>query len=224
MSITAKRWLVYLAGLVILALGITLNTKSTLGVSPIVASAYVVSELTGLNFANMTLVLYCILVGIELVIHIIRKENKGVLIKDILQIPLSLVFTRFMNIFVLTIPVFEKAYPDSFMGSLAGRILVLIVAIICTGVGAALSLNVRLVPNPGDGVVQAIADVIKKPVGFTKNAFDVCSILIAALIGLVFGGRIIGIGIGTILAMIGVGRVVALTNHLFKDKIDKLVR
>ena len=224
MSSTAKRWLVYLAGLVILALGITLNTKSTLGVSPIVASAYVVSELTGLNFANMTLVLYCILVGIELVIHIIRKENKGVLIKDILQIPLSLVFTRFMNIFVLTIPVFEKAYPDSFMGSLAGRILVLIVAIICTGVGAALSLNVRLVPNPGDGVVQAIADVIKKPVGFTKNAFDVCSILIAALIGLVFGGRIIGIGIGTILAMIGVGRVVALTNHLFKDKIDKLVR
>ncbi|MCF0105303.1 MAG: hypothetical protein HUJ53_00925, partial [Holdemanella sp.] len=220
MSSTAKRWLVYLAGLVILALGITLNTKSTLGVSPIVASAYVVSELTGLNFANMTLVLYCILVGIELVIHIIRKENKGVLIKDILQIPLSLVFTRFMNIFVLTIPVFEKAYPDSFMGSLAGRILVLIVAIICTGVGAALSLNVRLVPNPGDGVVQAIADVIKKPVGFTKNAFDVCSILIAALIGLVFGGRIIGIGIGTILAMIGVGRVVALTNHLFKDKID----
>ena len=224
MSSTAKRWLVYLAGLVILALGITLNTKSTLGVSPIVASAYVVSELTGLNFANMTLVLYCILVGIELVIHIIRKENKGVLIKDILQIPLSLVFTRFMNIFVLTIPVFEKAYPDSFMGSLAGRILVLIVAIICTGVGAALSLNVRLVPNPGDGVVQAIADVIKKPVGFTKNAFDVCSILIAALIGLVFGGRIIGIGIGTILAMIGVGRVVVLTNHLFKDKIDKLVR
>ena len=39
------RGIIYLAGLAILALGITLNTKTGLGVSPIIAVAYAVSEL-----------------------------------------------------------------------------------------------------------------------------------------------------------------------------------
>lgn len=38
------RGIIYLAGLAILALGITLNTKTGLGVSPIIAVAYAVSE------------------------------------------------------------------------------------------------------------------------------------------------------------------------------------
>ena len=50
-----------------------------------------------------------------------------------------------------------------------GRFLFLLLAIVLTGVGAAMSLNMRLIPNPGDGIVQAIADTIHKSVGFTKN-------------------------------------------------------
>lgn len=42
-----------------------------------------------------------------------------------------------------------------------------------TGIGAALSLNMRIVPNPGDGIVQAIADCTRKSVGFTKNCVDI---------------------------------------------------
>ena len=52
---------------------------------------------------------------------------------------------------------------------MAVRIIALLIAIILTGIGAALSLNMRLVPNPGDGIVQAIADCIHKSVGFTKT-------------------------------------------------------
>ncbi len=39
------RGLIYLMGMVILAFGITLNTKTGLGVSPIISIAYCVSEI-----------------------------------------------------------------------------------------------------------------------------------------------------------------------------------
>lgn len=32
-----------------------------------------------------------------------------------------------------------------------------------------MSLNMRIIPNPGDGIVQAIADFVHKGVGITKN-------------------------------------------------------
>ena len=39
---------------------------------------------------------------------------------------------------------------------------VLFLAIVLTGIGAATMLNMNLIPNPGDGIVQAIAAEIKK--------------------------------------------------------------
>lgn len=46
------RGLIYLMGMVILAFGITLNTKTGLGVSPIISIAYCVSEILDWNFGN----------------------------------------------------------------------------------------------------------------------------------------------------------------------------
>ena len=47
----------YIAGLLILALGIVLNTKSGLGVSPIISISYSVSVIYDLNFGNTTFAL-----------------------------------------------------------------------------------------------------------------------------------------------------------------------
>lgn len=90
------------------------------------------------------------------------------------------------------------------------QLLVLIVAIILTGIGAAMSLNMRIIPNPGDGIVQAIADCAHKSVGFTKNCFDLLNITISTLVGLLLAGGLVGVGIGTVLAVIGVGRSIAV--------------
>lgn len=144
----------YAAGLVILALGIVLNTKSCLGVSPIISGAYCAAELSGLSFGDMTFALYAVLAA----------------------------------------------------------------GIILTGIGAAMSLDMRLIPNPGDGIVQALADCFIKPVGLTKNLFDLFCIGVTAAISLIFAHRLIGI-FGTVAAMLGVGRVIALFNRLFLDRM-----
>jgi uncharacterized membrane protein YczE len=164
----------------------------------------------------MTLIWYCVFVVVEMILHLLKKCKKQILVGDLLQIPLSVVFTRFMNVFSVRIPSFANDCEGMFVGTLPGRILVLVAAILLTGVGAAMSLNMRIVPNPGDGIVQTIADFTGKSVGFTKNCFDLCNVLLTTCIGLLFARRIIGIGLGTVLAVVGVGRVIALFNHVTK--------
>ena len=234
------RVLIYIAGLLILAMGLTLNTKAGLGVSPIISVSYSVSEITHHNFGNTTLVLYTIFVILELVLHNIREKSlretengtedllkhanrmnrKLIFVMDILQIPLSIVFTRFLNVFSSVLP----AFPEGNMTApvMVQRLLVLLLALLCTGIGAAMSLNMRIVPNPGDGIVQAIADCIHRSVGFTKNCFDMLNVTITIVISLVCTGRLHGIGIGTVLAVILVGRTIAVFNHFTKEKLTAL--
>ena len=218
----ALRIIFYIGGLLILALGIILNTKSGLGVSPIISVAYSFATIWNLNFGNTTFVLYAIFVMIEMILHFIMSKRQQAdtekslvltLGKDLLQLPLSLAFTRFMNLFSAWIPV-----PSHGFGS---KLVVLAMGIICTGIGAAMSLNMRLIPNPGDGIVQTIADCIHKQVGFTKNCFDLMNICITISVGMIFAHRLVGVGIGTVIAVVGVGRVIAVFNYLCMKKMPE---
>jgi uncharacterized membrane protein YczE len=206
----------------ILALGISLNAKTSLGVSPIISTAYCASTITGYNFGNMTFLLYLFFVCVEIVIHMGRGLKREAAV-DCLQVIVSLIFTRFLNVFDMLIPnLGSEELQGTFVGSLAGRIIFLIVAIIFTGVGAALSLNMRIVPNPGDGIVQTIADAVHKDNGFVKNCVDITCVIITCATGLIFAGKIIGIGIGTLMAMLGVGRVIAVFNKLTRKQTEAL--
>ena len=208
----------YVAGLLILALGIILNTKSGLGVSAIISVAYSITTIGGFNFGNITFLLYSAFVVVEIVLHIFRnhrysgeaggaiapaahRDLKLVLVMDLLQ----------LNLFSALLPTPSDNMPS--------RLLVLAAGIILTGIGAAMSLNMRIIPNPGDGIVQAISDCIGKSVGFTKNCFDLFNICLTTSIGLLFAHKLIGIGLGTVIAVLGVGRVIAVFNRLFMNKM-----
>ncbi len=202
----------YAAGLLVLALGLTLNTKAGLGVSAIISVSYSISLIFNLNFGNVALGLYTVFVILEIILHLIhhhsslrkqpealtpssRASLKFILLADVLQIPLSIAFTRFLNVFSALLPDFP---PENTLPLFALRLLTVICAIILTGIGAAASLNMRLIPNPGDGIVQAIA------------------------LGFLFTGKLQGVGIGTVLAVIGVGRSIAVFNHFAQDRMKKL--
>jgi uncharacterized membrane protein YczE len=220
------------AGLLLLALGITLNTKAGLGVSPIISISYSISQISNSNFGNVTFILYSTFVLIEVILHIIisrRKKRanakyclKQVIMMDILQLPLSLIFTRFMNLFSGFFPDLSTDCPGTFQGSIIGRVIILLIAIVLTGIGAVLSLDMRIIPNPGDGIVQAISDFCGKKVGFVKNCFDLFNVCFTSTICMISLGHIVGIGIGTVLAVVGVGRVMAFFNHFCLTKITKM--
>lgn len=206
-----NRLLSYGLGIVILALGITLNTKTGLGVSALVSIAYTVANAWNLNFALMTFLMYTCFALIEVGLKWgFLPQLRKVLWKDLLQIPFSLAFSLFLNVFGGIIPVAEHV---------GAQIVMLVLAIVCTGIGAAMIVDMHLIPNPADGLAQTLGMVTKKGMGLGKNLLDCSCVGISAVIGLVARGRLIGIGIGTIAAMIGVGRVVALFNRCFETKL-----
>ena len=202
----------YLLGLSLLALGLTLNTKATLGVSPLIAFAYSASLIWGWNLGNTVFAWYCVFVLTEMLIHwqMGSEKRKQRLLNDLLQIPLSLLFSRMMNFCGRWIPTFETAFPGAFPASIPGRILILIAAVFITGQGAALTLNMRLIPNPGDGLVQSLADFCHWKLGTAKNLFDTACVILTVLLSYLATGRILGVGIGTLIAMLGTGRSIAL--------------
>ena len=119
----ACRFIIYVAGLMILAMGIILNTKAGLGVSPIISVSYSISQITKTNFGNMTFILYGVFVVIEIILHCIiwkrRTTNGGfynlkkIILMDVLQFPLSFFFTRVMNLFSSFIPNLTEDMPGT---------------------------------------------------------------------------------------------------------------
>ena len=208
-SKTTARVVIYLVGMILLALGITLNTQAGLGASAIVSVPYTVSRGTGMDFANLTLVTYCVLVAAQFVIK--GKHRRWI---DLLQIVVSIVFTRFMALFQYGI-----RYQSGFLPT---DLLVLVLGILFTGVGAAMTVDMQLIPNPGDGIVSSLAERFGKELGFSKNCFDAFCVVCSLAIGLAFGNPLLGIGLGTILSMVGVGRVIYFFNRLAKPRLQKL--
>ena len=93
------RVLVYLSGLCILALGLTLSTKADMGVSPIIAVSFCLSKITGARFGDMTFLLYASFVIIEIMLHLIPgkrhpADRKKAILADVLQLPLSYFFAQ----------------------------------------------------------------------------------------------------------------------------------
>lgn len=203
------RCLLYIFGMLILALGLTLNAQTNLGSSPIISIPYTLSFILPISFADLTLIIYILFVIFEFILK--GKNRKWT---DILQIPLSIVFTRFMNLFTVWFDFSEASF--------GFRFFVLILAILLTGDGAALTVDMNLIANPGDGFVQAVSMCIGKELGTAKNFVDISCVIISTLIGFLIEGRLLGVGLGTIIAMIGVGRVIALFNFLFQKKLAGL--
>lgn len=217
------RVLFYLMGMVFLAFGITLNSKVNLGVAPITTIGFALSNLYPYSFADMTMVEYVVFVLVEMIIHFIKKKRLPYFLLDLAQIPFSIVFTRIMAVFGMLIPTFAVDFAGTIYASVPFRLAVLGIAFVSTGIGAMTMLNMALIPNPADGVVQAVASVIKKDIPSTKIRFDFSCIVVTIIICLVHGKGIIGINIGSLLAMVCVGKVMGIYNKYTYDYMTRKV-
>ena len=205
---TTVRWTVYAAGMVILALGLTLNTKAGLGVSPMLAVPYGISEIFSMNFGDAAFLMYCVYIAGQFALR--GRKSRWF---DLLQLPVSLLFSRVLNLFGAVITYNAAVSP------LWSKLAVLAMAHVLTAVGVSLSVNMRLIPNPGDGIVQALSDRTGWELGLCKNLTDGTCFLLAVSMCMLTIRRVIGIGIGTVLSMVVVGRVLAVVNGLMKERM-----
>ena len=202
------RFIVYLAGLAVLSLGVVLNTKTGLGVSAINSIPYAAAELTGLSLGMTTAILYMICVGIE---SIMMGKNWNV--KILLQVPFSILFGIYVNVFNEWITYQAEG--------IVLKILLLAVAIVLTGLGAFLSVSMDIVPNAPDGLAQMMGEKLKKGFGFGKCVLDIVCVVLTCILCLAVRGELIGIGIGTVASALLIVQVIRICGKVLKESLAK---
>ena len=190
------RVLIFFFGLVVLSLGIDLNTKTQLGISPINSVPFNVHKLTGLPLWMCVYAFYLVFILMQWLL----------LKKDFHPVQCFQLVTSFVN--SLLIQFFDDRIP--LLTEPVSQYLVLVLAIVLTAVGISLTAGMKLIPNPGEGAAGAIGIALKKDFGYGKNVLDLGCVALSIAITLIFAGRISNIGIGTVLSMLVTGRIVKL--------------
>lgn len=203
---TLNRVLIYFLGLIILCVGVVLNTKTNLGVAAINAIPYVVSKSTSFSLGSCVFVLYLVFVAMQFLI------NKKVDFLTVLQLPVSLLFGRMVDIVNIHILKFEAQ-------SIFSGLAMLIIAILLVSLGTTLVVSQNLVPNAPDGMVNALGNLFDKPFGYIKVRFDIICVGLALIVSYFMTGRIVGIGLGTLVSMLMTGNVCSFFKKLLNNNL-----
>ena len=205
-----KRYLIFLVGLFVNSLGVSLITKANLGTSPISSIPYVLSLNFPFTLGNFTIFFSIFLIVLQLII--LRKNFK---LEHILQIPVSIIFGYFID---LTMILFSWVNPEAYIM----KIVYLLIGCLILGVGVYMEVLADVVMLPGESFVRAIVLTWKTNFGTTKICFDVSMSVIAAVLSFVFAGKLAGVREGTVIAALLVGfiaRLIAKKLAFLKDMI-----
>ena len=188
-----KRYVIFLIGLFVNSLGVSLITKASLGTSPISSIPYVLSLSFPFTLGNFTIFFSIFLILLQLLI--LRKNFK---LEHVLQIPVSIIFGYFID---LTMLLFAWVNPQVYIM----KIIYLLIGRLILGFGVYMEVLADVVMLPGESFVRAIVLTWKTNFGTTKICFDVSMSVIAAILSFVFTGRLNGVREGTIIAALLVG-------------------
>ena len=195
---TLKRYLIFLVGLFVNSLGVSLITKANLGTSPISSIPYVLSLNFPFTLGNFTIFFSIFLIVLQLII--LRKNFK---LEHILQIPVSIIFGYFID---LTMILFFWVNPEAYIM----KIVYLLIGCLILGVGVYMEVLADVVMLPGESFVRAIVLTWKTNFGTTKICFDVSMSVIAAVLSFIFAGSLAGVREGTVIAALLVGFIARL--------------
>lgn len=190
------RYLVFTAGMFVMAIGIAMTARATLGTTPISTPPYVVSLGGGITLGVATIVMHVVFVAAQ--IALLRRDFEWI---QLLQVLVGVGFGVFIDAAMWLTRWFEPGpYWLQWVGVLVGSAIL------------ALGITVQFLPkvlmNAGEGTVAALARVTGLRIGTMKIIFDVSLVAIGAVISLAMFGRIEGIREGTLVAMFLVGLIV----------------
>ena len=205
----AARLGIYCLGLLILAFGIALAVNSKLGVSPVSSLPYVASLITNISLGTCTTVIYGLYILLQMVLR--RKFQPALL----LQLVVSTIFGWFVDgaKFLLG---------DFCLPTYLGQLAMLAASILLIGFSLVLYIDVQLAPMPAEGLVGCISAKNGNPFSSMKTAFDCTSVLVAAVLSLLFLGRLTGIREGTVLTALLVGKTMGTLRKFVGPWIRKL--
>jgi len=201
---------IYLLGLLVLAFGIALSVNSNLGVSPVSSLPYVVSQIVNISLGTCTTIVYTVYILLQMLLN--GKKFQPALL-------LQLVFSTIFGYFVDGA---KYILGDFVLPTYFGQLAMLAASILLIGFALVLYIEVDLAPMPAEGLVGCIARKLGKPFSSMKTAFDCASVLVGAVLSLVFLGRLAGIREGTVLTALLAGRLMGVLRKFISPLLRRV--
>ena len=209
----AVRFVVYLIGLFIMTLGVSMSVKSNLGVSPVSSIPYTITCIIGLEMGKATILFHILLVILQ--IAILRKDFQA---KNLLQIIVGIVFgyfTTFSNYLFSFLPTPEN---------LLIRLAMMLCSTVVIAFGIFLYLPADIIPLAGEGAMKAISDKTQVLFSKIKVCFDISMVAISLCACLLILHRLGSVGAGTVVAAVLVGSILGVINKLFGEQRDRVLQ
>ncbi len=209
-----KRYILFIISLFFAAIGVAFTKHGELGVSPTSSVANILS----CKFDSLSLGTWLIIWNCMLIVGQIAILRKNFQIIQLLQVPLSFLFGWFTDFgmwLVSFIP--AESYPV--------RFIIVIIGIIILGFGVSLSVIANVIMNSAEAFIKAVSDTIHKEFGNVKIVFDVCCVILAVTLSLVFFDfTIVGTREGTIIAAFLTGIVVKFFSRKLDAPLNRILK
>lgn len=193
-----KRYIIFLIGLFVNSLGVSLITKANLGTSPISSIPYVLSLNFSFTLGNFTIFFSLLLIVLQLCI--LRRNFKA---EHLLQIPISVLFGYFID---FTMILLKSVNPETYVM----KLVYLLIGCVILGFGVYLEVLANVAMLPGESFVRAIVQTWNREFGSTKVVFDVSMAVIATALSFLLAYHLDGVREGTIIAALLVGFIARL--------------
>lgn len=199
---TVIRMLMYLVGVAVLALGMSLQTASGLGVVALTCFATTLSMLTGKTLGFWITAAY-----IVAQLAILRSEFQP---RILLELCFSTLIGGFTDFFMAVNPLHPAVLPI--------QVETMLLSLAVTAIGVSLVVNMGVVPNAADGLVQVIAEKIKRRFGDVKVVFDCSHVAVSLVLSLALMHNLGGFGVTTAISALFLGHVINIANKLFAQR------
>lgn len=201
--------MVYILGIFVMALGVSLSINSGLGITPMSSFPYVLSKITGLNMTSCMTIAFSLYVLLQFLI-LGKKSRPSILIQLIVAFIFGF-FTDFTGSLLKNI-VFEPTYLRIALSLLGTAVLSL---------GLTMYIPMNLPPLPPEGLSSALDYKIKNlKFHQCKTAVDIGSVILSISLSLAFLNRLEGIGIGTIIAAVLVGQLMPVLKKITEPVVN----
>lgn len=193
-----ERIAVLAMALFVMAIGVALCVRSSMGITPISCPPFVLSLGFAPTIGTFTIAMHGFFILLQIIL--LRSDFKKT---QLLQIFVAIAFGLFVDLAMeLT------AWID--VTSYISRLSLLLLSCMVIAAGVVAQVKSRSIYVPGEGVMLAIAHVTGLPFNKIKICFDCGLLLTGAIISLVLFGEFRGIAEGSVISAIMVGVFVGI--------------
>ncbi len=211
-KITLYSEIAYIIAILILSFSVAMVSAADLGMSMIVAPAYILSQkVEFLTFGQSEYVIQAILF---IVFCVLMKKVKLVYFTSFLN---CIVYGAVLDMWRKIIPVFNPAVTEPGSMSMPVRIIFFVVSSLITAIAIAMFFRIYLYPQVYDFFVKGITEHFKIDQTKFKTGFDLSCLTLSVIMTLVLFKSFVGIGIGTIILALVNGSIIGAFGKL----IDK---